>query len=129
MPDTILLQEAPPPQLHPHRFTLGEFFDVYNTTLHKTGLRYELLDGGIYEMPADGPRTIRWNGEIARWLITSLGREYVVIPDKTLEAAEHWGPSPDFYVSIRRSARKRFAGCTCCSPSKYQTARLPRICI
>mgnify|MGYP005606184385 CR=1 FL=1 len=56
MPDTILLQEAPPPQLHPHRFTLGEFFDVYNTTLHKTGFRYQLLDGGTYALPADAPR-------------------------------------------------------------------------
>jgi Uma2 family endonuclease len=81
-----------------HRFTLREFFEAYEATLHKTGRRFELLDGGIYEMPADGPRTIRWNAALARWLFDSLGPEYLIVPDKTLEAAEYWGPSPDFYI-------------------------------
>lgn len=97
MADTASLPAARA-AIRPHRFTLKEFFEIYETTLHKTGLRYELLDGGIYEMPSDGPRTKRWNGAIARWLFDSLGPEYVIMPDKTLEAVEHWGPSPDFYV-------------------------------
>lgn len=81
-----------------HRFTLREFHEVYEATLKHTGLNYELLDGGIYEMPDDGPRTIEWNAAINRWLVRSLADTYVVVPDKTLRAGEFWGPKPDFYV-------------------------------
>lgn len=99
MADTATIELLTAPQERRlHRFTLEEFFDAYDATLHKTGLKYELLDGRIYDMPADCARTIRWNAEVARWLISSLGPEYVVVPDKTLRAVEHWGPSPDFYV-------------------------------
>lgn len=96
MADTAQLSEPQSARLH--RFSLREFYAVYETTLKHTGLSYELLDGGIYEMPADGPRTTEWNAEIARWLYRALDDAYVIIPDKTLRAGEHWGPKPDFYV-------------------------------
>lgn len=97
MPDTATLP-VPPAAAVLHRFTLEEFHEVWRASLHRTGLSYELLDGGIYEMPADGPRTIEWNAAINRWLVRTLPDAYVVIPDKTLRAGEFWGPKPDFYV-------------------------------
>jgi Uma2 family endonuclease len=97
MADTAPLPVAPSEHTL-HRFTLEEFYAVYESSLKDTGLNYELLDGGIYEMAADGPRSTEWNGEINRWLIENLSRDYVVIPDKTLRAGEYWGPKPDFHV-------------------------------
>lgn len=58
----------------------------------------EVIDGDLYEMPADGPRTRRWNAAINRWLVSSLGPDYVIMPDKTLPVSTYYGPQPDFYI-------------------------------
>ncbi len=58
----------------------------------------EIIDGELYETPADGPRTRRWNAAIARALFTQLGPAYVIMPDKTLPVSPHYGPQPDFYI-------------------------------
>ncbi|MDX2238094.1 MAG: Uma2 family endonuclease [Hyphomonadaceae bacterium] len=58
----------------------------------------EVIDGDLYELPADGPRTRRWNAAIARWLFSNLGPDYVIMPDKTLPVSTYYGPQPDFYI-------------------------------
>ncbi|NWG52750.1 MAG: hypothetical protein HXY28_03435 [Hydrogenophilaceae bacterium] len=65
--------------------------------LHAAGVfpdypELEVIDGDLYEMPADGPRTRRWNAAVNRWLVQSLGPEYVIMPDKTMPVSEHYGP-------------------------------------
>lgn len=60
---------------------------------------FELIDGELLFMPADGGDTIRWNAALAAWLIPAvLDRPVIVVPDKTLILSEHDGPKPDFYV-------------------------------
>lgn len=60
--------------------------------------KMELLDGALYEMADDGARPIDWNAAINQHLTRSLPDNYVVIPDKTLDAAPHWAPKPDFWI-------------------------------
>lgn len=60
---------------------------------------FELIDGGLVFMPADGGDTIRWNAALNVWLVPALlDKPVVVVPDKTLILSEHDGPKPDFYV-------------------------------
>lgn len=61
---------------------------------------FELIDGELIEMAAEGARTIDWNAAIARWLILALGarEEFVIVPDKTLILSETDCPKPDLYV-------------------------------
>ncbi len=87
-----------PSPLTPHRFTAEEYHALWASSLHKLDKKFELLDGVIYEMPSDGPLTIEWTSAINRFLITTLGPEYIVVCDQTLRLSEHWAPDPDFYI-------------------------------
>ncbi|MCI4644323.1 MAG: Uma2 family endonuclease [Hyphomonadaceae bacterium] len=81
----------------PARFTADAYVQsraLINQLFDKT----ELLDGVIYEMPADGPRTIEWNTALNMWLVRALPEQFHVVPDKTLKLAEYWAPTPDFHV-------------------------------
>src|SRR5262249_25333045 len=64
----------------------------------------ELIDGVIYKMPADGPRTIDWNAKLARRLYDVVSKALTIVPDKTLDLSPYGGPKPDFYIHDRASA-------------------------
>lgn len=81
-----------------HRITHAEFRTLWNEHLHKVIESAELLDGEIFEMPSDGPRTIDWHYAILRWAFASLDRHYVIIADKTLWMHENWAPKPDVWI-------------------------------
>lgn len=88
---------TPPDRPRPARFTTEAYIagrSVINQLFEKT----ELLDGVIYEMPADGPLTTKWNNALLRWLFGALGDDFVITPDKTLKAGELWAPTPDIFV-------------------------------
>ncbi len=90
---------APPPDAPtPHRFTFEEYKALWDAVLHRFDRKYELMDGVIYEMPADGPLTSRWNSAIARWLHTRLDEGFVVKNDQTLVLGPGWAPDPDHHV-------------------------------
>lgn len=97
--------------LQPNRYRLT--IDDWNT-LEEAGhldplKKYELIDGGLFEVPEDGFRTIRWNVEIAEWLFSKLlGKGFQIIPDKTLKFDRENAPSPDFYVFPRGVEVKDF---------------------
>lgn len=61
---------------------------------------FELIDGELIEMAADGAKHIGWNAAIARWLFAALASrpDLIVVPDKTLALSATDGPKPDFYV-------------------------------
>lgn len=60
--------------------------------------RLELIDGVLYEMPSDGPRTVSWSVAIMRWLIESLSHDYAVVPDKSAVLSDYDAPKPDYWV-------------------------------
>lgn len=81
----------------PARFTAEAYVEsreLINRLFEKT----ELLDGVIYEMAADGPRTTEWNTALSIWLVKSLPDAFHAVIDKTLRLAEYWAPTPDFHV-------------------------------
>jgi len=86
-----------PDQARPARFTAQAYVDareLINRLFQKT----ELRNGVIYEMPADGPLTTKWNNVMTRWLHHALSDQYIIKADKTLRTLEDWAPTPDIYV-------------------------------
>jgi Uma2 family endonuclease len=64
----------------------------------------ELIDGDIYEMPADGTRTRDWNVAVLEKLYAQLlGTKYRIVPDKTLDLVEHYAPKPDIWIHDKAS--------------------------
>jgi Uma2 family endonuclease len=61
-------------------------------------LDLELIDGELIETPADGHRAIEWNAVFNRWLVESLGPDFMIIPDKSLAISPHNEPKPDFWI-------------------------------
>ncbi len=99
------------PFLHPssqpplkHRFTLPDVLRMWERGDFPGYPDIELIDGDIYDMPADGTRTRDWNAAVNRWLVRRLDPPFVVVPDKTLDLVEGYAPSPDFYVHDRPSS-------------------------
>jgi Uma2 family endonuclease len=88
----------PPPALGRHKFTVDDAIRGFAAGVFGPEAELELIDGDLYEMASDGPRTRRWNAAIARWLFDNLGPAYVIMPDKTLPVSTYYGPQPDFYV-------------------------------
>jgi Uma2 family endonuclease len=94
-----LQYDAPPWRERRHKLTLEEVLRMWDAGVFPDRPELELIDGDLYEMPADGVLTRIWNVAIDRWLNASLSHdEYVIVPDKTLPLTEHNAPQPDFYV-------------------------------
>ncbi len=87
-----------------HRFALPEVLRMWERGDFPGYPDIELIDGDIYEMPADGTRTRDWNAAVNRWLVRRLDPPFVVVPDKTLDLVEGYAPSPDFYIHDRPSS-------------------------
>lgn len=81
-----------------HRITVREAWDMRVKRIFGDQ-DFELIDGELLFLAANGGDTIRWNASIAAWLIPALlDQPVVVVPDKTLTLSEHEAPKPDFYV-------------------------------
>ena len=88
-----------------HRLTLDEVLFLWEGGAFAGYPDIELIDGDIYEMPADGTRTRDWNAAIAKVLYRALlDTVYTIVPDKTLDLVEHYAPKPDFWIHDRRSS-------------------------
>jgi Uma2 family endonuclease len=88
-----------------YRFTLEQVRDMMGAGVLSDAAGYELIDGEIYQMPADGPVTISWNARLGSWLYRSLlDAPVVIVPDKTLALSRNNGPKPDFWIYPRGRA-------------------------
>lgn len=92
------LSQAAPAEPVRHRITRAEYHAMAAAGVFDPDLDLELIDGELIEMPADGHRTIEWNAVFARWLFDSLGPDFMIIPDKSLEISPHDEPKPDFWI-------------------------------
>jgi hypothetical protein len=57
----------------------------------------ELIDGEVFERPADGWRTRTWNALVNRALVMATDASLVIVPDKTLAVGED-GLKPDLWL-------------------------------
>jgi Uma2 family endonuclease len=98
------------------RFTLEDVRRIWDAGGFPNYPSIELIDGEVFEMPADEWRTTNWNALIARWLYSSTDASVVIVPDKTLAVGED-GLKPDFWVYLatldpRHRHRCRLPACS-----------------
>jgi Uma2 family endonuclease len=79
------------------RFTLEDVRRIWDAGGFPNYPSIELIDGEVFEMPADGWRTTDWNASVNEWLVLNKPKGSRVVPDKTLAVGED-GLKPDFWV-------------------------------
>ncbi len=62
------------------------------------GGKYELIDGEIIDMPAEGSAHLELKTALTRHLIKVLPDEIGLVPDGTLRLADRVWPEPDLYL-------------------------------
>jgi len=95
---TLHRAELPPETKARVKITADQYVRFWSQELHGLCDKTELLDGIVYQMPADGPLTTYWNIALNYWLVRQTPSNFIVVPDKTLYLGEHWAPTPDFYI-------------------------------
>lgn len=81
-----------------HRWTVHDVRAMVDAGVIEEDAPLELIDGVLYDMPADGRRTVNWSVAIMRWLIESLSHDYAVVPDKSVTLSDYDAPKPDYWV-------------------------------
>jgi len=81
-----------------HRFTVADVRAIIDTGVLDPDARIELIDGGLIDMPADGPRHNDWTISLGRWLQRNMGDEYAVLPGSTVVLSDDNAPKPDWCV-------------------------------
>lgn len=88
---------AAPSQLERHKFAVDDVLEM--TALGLVDKRAVLLDGEVYDMPADGDLHIEITMALAQRIgATLLDKPYFVGVQTTLRLSKHNAPSPDIYV-------------------------------
>ena len=92
-----MTQHVPPPTMTRHQFTLDDVHEMIAQGL--VDKRVQLLDGGIYDMPADGRLHQLYAMRLNRLFTSTLADtpKFVGV-QTTLRLASHNGPSPDLFV-------------------------------
>jgi len=102
-----------PRQTHErHRFTGEDVLAMQRAGLLLEGGKFELIDGEIIDMPAEGGDHLELKAALTRTLIKALADDVGLVPDGTLRLGERLWPEP---ISIRPPcAPSTCAGVTCC---------------
>lgn len=79
------------------RFTLEDVRRIWDAGGFPNYPSIELIDGEVFEMPADGWRTTNWYALVARWFYSNTDASIVIVPDKTLAVGDD-GLKPDFWL-------------------------------
>lgn len=88
-----------PRQLHErHRFTGEDVLAMQRAGLLLEGGKFELIDGEIIDMPAEGSAHLELKTALTRHLIKLLPDEIGLVPDGTLRLADRVWPEPDLYL-------------------------------
>jgi Uma2 family endonuclease len=88
---------SPPADFARHQFTLDDVLAMIRQGL--LDRRVQLLDGEIYDMPADGDKHILYTMGIAQiFMAHLLAKPYFVGVQTTLRLSARNAPSPDIYV-------------------------------
>jgi Uma2 family endonuclease len=82
-----------------HRFTVDEIYRMQEAGVIPPDSKFELLDGEIIEMPADGEAHIRYTAELNKWLVRHLGDDHDIFVQSSLHLDKRSVPEPDFYIA------------------------------
>ena len=87
-----------PPEPTRHGFTGQEMLQMLQAgVLYEDG-RFELIDGEIIDMPAEGGAHVSLKIALNRFLIEALPHSISVAPECTLRLSDRSWPTPDFFV-------------------------------
>ena len=82
-----------PSSFQRHRFTVEEA-GLLEATGAMGDARFEVIDGELIDVPADGPLHRRWTGALTAWSVRAIAPEaYVVLVNTTLRLSSTNGPS------------------------------------
>ena len=81
-----------------HRFTGEDVLAMQGAGLLLEGGKFELIDGEIIDMPAEGGDHLELKAALTRRLAKLLPDEIGLVPDGTLRLAERVWPEPDLYL-------------------------------
>ena len=81
-----------------HGFTGDDVLRMMAAGVLYEGGRFELIDGEIIDMPAEGDLHLSLKISLNRFLIRALPDEIALTPDGTLRLSESNWPEPDFYL-------------------------------
>jgi Uma2 family endonuclease len=85
----------------PYKLTLDDWAAMDAAGSLPRDIDFELIDGALIEMPADGPMHRRYHSALLDWVVSSRPKEFKVVIDETLPWARHNGPKPDLYLFPR----------------------------
>lgn len=85
----------------PHLLTVDDVRAMAVAGIIDEGAKVELIEGVLYDMPADGELNLDWADWLGRWLYRELDDRYRIIPGMTLRLSDLNGPKPDWWISLR----------------------------
>lgn len=85
----------------PHLLTTGDVWAMVQAGVIEEGAKVELIEGVLYDMPADGEENLDWAARIGRWLYRSIGETHGIIPGMNLFLSDISAPKPDWWVFPR----------------------------
>lgn len=80
------------------RVSIDDIFRGQHAGLVDPDARFELIDGEIINMPAEGEPHLNYKIELNRFFIRTLGETRRLTPDGTLMLSRFDAPEPDLYV-------------------------------
>lgn len=90
-----------------HKFTLDDWAAMDRAGILPPDMKFELIDGDLIEMPAEGYAHRRYQAAIVEWIVPHLRAAGLVASiDQTLPVDGHFGPRPDLYL-YRRDIHER----------------------
>ena len=92
---------APPsgPAHWRYRFTFDDVRKMIDVGVLDPDENFELLDGEIISMPAEGELHVWVKTTIAHAIYDLVPKRYTVVPDSTLRLSDASAPDPDIYVA------------------------------
>ena len=81
-----------------HRFTIGDIYRMQELGFIGPDSKFELMDGEIIDMPADGEAHLTFVAAVNKWLVPQLGDAFDIMVQGTLHLSEDDVPEPDFYI-------------------------------
>jgi len=81
-----------------HKLTVDDVRAMLESGVLDRSAKYELIEGVVYDVPAENPPHIDYKSEIVIHLARTLPDEWFVVADATLKLSPSDAPSPDVYV-------------------------------
>jgi len=81
-----------------HKFSLADSAALVGLGVLPPDRSFELIDGDLIEMPADGPLHRRFHSALLDAIVRGRPLDLTCVVDQTLPVDGHNGPKPDLYL-------------------------------